>query len=112
MSFMDMCKPQGPLEVLTPEERRVTDYYQRSTMVAERVAAVIEDLRAGRIPLELKNELFAWEDPEITPADEDRIEARVAAVCDDMRAGRVSIEDLHALADAHYSVFARAAVKT
>jgi hypothetical protein len=49
MSFMDGCKPQGPLAVLTPEERRVTDYYQSNTLVDALVAAVIEDLRADRL---------------------------------------------------------------
>jgi hypothetical protein len=57
MSFMDGCRPQGPLEVLTPEEQRVTDHYQRSTSVAERVAAVIEDLRADRLSIDQINEL-------------------------------------------------------
>lgn len=49
MSFMDGCKPQGPLVVLTPEEQRVTDYYQNNTLVDALVAAVIEDLRANRL---------------------------------------------------------------
>jgi hypothetical protein len=35
MSFMDGCKPQGPLDVLTSEAQRVTDYYQRMDRRAE-----------------------------------------------------------------------------
>ena len=45
MSFMDGCKPQGPLPVLTPEEQRVTDYYQSDAVNVERIEELTSYLR-------------------------------------------------------------------
>jgi hypothetical protein len=59
MSFMDMCKPQGPLEVLTPEEQRVTDYYQRSIEVRSGMLNVIAVLRQ-----QLKNMMMTLDELE------------------------------------------------
>jgi hypothetical protein len=59
MSFMDMCKPQGPLEVLTPEEQRVTDYYQRSIEVRSGMLNAIAVLRQ-----QLKNMMMTLEELE------------------------------------------------
>jgi hypothetical protein len=58
MSFMDGCRPRGPLETLTPELQRMTDHYRNNTLVAVHVAAVIEDLRAKRLSDEQVDELF------------------------------------------------------